>query len=169
MSNLARQLPIFLDEQLLQDVINAVTAVLKDGFAIQVRFVNHHIGRNQSIAGDVSGVVGLVQDRIEGNLVMSFPRGAIFAILSRVYLREFEEIDAIVKDGAAEMTNMVYGHVKTRLNNRGHGLKMALPNVIIGPQHSIASTEDCKSLVATFTFEDQTFNVIIAVQDLVDN
>ena len=164
MSNAARNI-ISLDEQLLQDVINGVTGVFKEGFAIDVKYKSHQIARNQSVAGDVSGIVGLLQDRIEGNLVMCFSKSAIFQILGGVYQRQFTEIDGIVKEGAAEMTNMVYGRVKTCLNDRGHGLKMALPNVITGSSHQIASTADCKSLVATFSFDRHEFSVIIALQD----
>ena len=156
---------VSLDNTLLQDVVNSVTGVFADGFGIKVVLTGSRIGRNLDAIGDVSGVVGMIQDRIEGNLIISFNDSVIFSILGRVYGREFTAVDDTVKEGAAEMANMVYGHVKTRLNQRGHDLKMSLPNVVVGTQHNIKSTEDCSTMLATFEFEGIAFQVIVAVLD----
>lgn len=166
MSNLAtKSIPISLDEQLLADVITSVTGVFKEGFGLNVTCKSHHVARNQSVSGDVSGMVGLLQDRLEGNLIMSFSEQTIYAILSRVYARDFKGVDSIVREGAAEMANMVYGYMKTSLNGRGHRLKMALPTVVVGHAHAILPTDDCKSLVAAFEFDNNLFHVIVAVHD----
>lgn len=165
MKGLATVIPISLDEQLLNDVISSVTGVFREGFGIQVNCKSHHIGRNQAISGDVSGMVGLLQNRLEGNLIIAFDEPAIFAILSRVYARDFNAIDNVVREGAAEMANMVYGYVKSSLNGRGHGLQMALPTVVVGHDHRILSTDSSKSLVAAFEFDQHTFHVIVALHD----
>ena len=156
---------VSIDNTLVQDVVNSVTGVFADGFGIKVSLKSSRIGRNLDAVGDVSGVVGMIQDRVEGNLIISFNAQEIFSVLSRVYGHPFTAVDDTVKQGAAEMANMVYGHVKTRLNQRGHDLKMSLPNVIVGTQHSIKSTEDCSTMIATFEFEGRDFQVIVAVLD----
>jgi chemotaxis protein CheX len=156
---------VSIDHSLLQDVVNSVTGVFADGFGIKVGLKSSRIGRNLDATGDVSGVVGMIQDRIEGNLIICFNSAEIFSILARVYGHTFTAVDDTVKQGAAEMANMVYGHVKTRLNQRGHDLKMSLPNVIVGSQHSIRSTEDCSTMLAVFEFEGMSFQVIVAVLD----
>ena len=165
MNTAAKLQRVSLDNTLLQDVVNSVTGVFADGFGIKVILTASRIGRNLDAIGDVSGVVGMIQDRIEGNLIISFNEPVIFSILGRVYSREFNVVDDTVKEGAAEMANMVYGHVKTRLNQRGHDLKMSLPNVVVGKQHNIKSTEDCSTMLATFEFEGMAFQVIVAVLD----
>ncbi|MBX3022418.1 MAG: chemotaxis protein CheX [Bdellovibrionales bacterium] len=167
MNAAANVLPILLDESLLQDVIKSVTGVFREGFGIQVKCVSHQIGRNATISSDISGMVGLTQDRLEGNLILAFPEASLYAILSQVYAREFKAIDRIVKEGAAEMANMVYGHMKASLNERGHGLRMSLPNVVIGHNHAILSTDNSRSLIAAFEFDKNKFHVIVALHDVV--
>lgn len=165
MNALASVIPISLDQRLLDDVIASVATVFRDGFGVKVNCISHHIGTNQSITADVSGLVGLTQDHLEGNLVMAFPESSIYALLSRVYARDFHTIDRVVQEGAAELANMVYGHVKMAMNGRGHGLKMTLPTVVVGHQHSILSADSSRALIAAFEFDSNRFHVVIGLHD----
>jgi chemotaxis protein CheX len=118
----------------------------------------------QVYTGDVTGIVGLVQDSLEGNLIVSFGETLMFDVLSKVYGRTFTEIDNIVQEGAGELANMIFGQLKLRLNNRGHNLKMSLPNVIAGKSHRIQSAVSSSNLVALFGYGDQRFEVAVALQ-----
>lgn len=155
--------PIDLDEQLLSEVVQGVTGVFADGFGLKVKLKSSYIGKNQIAVGDISGVVGMIQDEFEGNLILSFTNPVLFHILSIVYQRQFTEVEDVVKQGAAEIANMIYGQVKNRLNQRGHDLKMSLPNVVIGASHNIYSSAESPSLIANFQFEDKEFSLFITL------
>lgn len=156
--------PIILDERLLTEVVEGVRNVFKQGFGLDVQLKSHNIGKDHMAAGDISGVVGMSQDQFEGNLILSFPKPVLFFILSRVYGREFNGLEQVVKEGAAELANMVYGQIKNKLNSRGHDLKMSLPNVVIGQGHNIYSSSSCPTLVTVFGFEDKEFSLFITLQ-----
>ena len=49
------------------------------------------------------------------------------------------EINQDIKDGAGELTNMIFRQAKVALNQKDYGLKAAIPSVITGKNHSIKS------------------------------
>ena len=157
--------PMSLEEPLLQEVEASVTTVFRDAFGINVQLVSSKkVESSQVYTGDVTGVVGLVQDSLEGNLIVSFGETVIFEVLSKVYGRKFTEIDSIVQEGAGELANMIFGQLKIRLNGRGHNLKMSLPSVVAGRRHRIQSAVSSSNLVALFGYDDKRFEVAVALQ-----
>src|SRR4051812_37471763 len=88
--------PIALDQQLIDEVVMSVKTVFTS-FGIAAECKSSKIGADRVTSGDVSGVVGIVQDQTDGNLILSFTRAVIFDILSRVYARDFDKIDGIVQ------------------------------------------------------------------------
>ena len=157
---------IKLSDELVREVHHGVHTTLAGMFGIRPVAEQHFIEEECAANGDVSGIVGLVQERIEGVLIVSFPRDTIFAILGMIYGRKFSEIDNSIKAGVGELTNIIFGVVKSNLNRNGFTFKMALPNVIIGAQHVI--TNPGTTLVIPFRTEAGTFKVQITLYP-VDN
>lgn len=157
--------PVSINQQFMDELTHSVQRVFKEMFNADAKLESSKIENHASVIGDVSGIVGLVQKQYEGNLIMSFSKAVIFDLLGRVYARQFTEIDEVVREGAAELTNMVYGQLKLKLNARGHDLKMALPNVVLGPQHNIQALQTNKSLVAKFTAGGMPFAVMVSLND----
>jgi len=82
--------------------------------------------------GDVTGFIGLTGSDCAGNLAISFSKGAVLAIVSRLLMDEFTEINEDVLDAVGELTNMVSGEVKRELLDRGFRIEMSSPLVIQG-------------------------------------
>ncbi len=89
--------------------------------------------------GDISGVIGLVSDSFNGSVVISFPENTFLKIISRMLGEECKELNKDIQDGAAELTNMIFGQAKVTLNEKGYGLKTAIPSVVTGKNHSVQS------------------------------
>ena len=66
--------------------------------------------------------------------MISFPEKTIFSIMAKFYRREFTTVDKAIMDGVGEMTNMVFGVMKTNLGKAGFSFKMSLPKVALGGQ-----------------------------------
>ena len=152
-----------LDEAIQQAVTTAVVEILRDTFSIKVELVKFWKTRKYVSVGDVSGTVGLIQKRLEGNLVVTFRRDVLSNILARVYGHEFNEVDDLMKEGAAELTNMIYGKIKLQLSNRGYEFEITLPNVIAGNNHNINQGVTLESGVFAFKFDKYTFEVVLTV------
>jgi CheY-specific phosphatase CheX/anti-anti-sigma regulatory factor len=80
----------------------------------------------------ISGVISIQSLSVQGFVVFSFPAPTFLHIMSGMLGEELNSITSDLIDGAGELTNMIFGHAKVALNEKGHGLQMALPLVIKG-------------------------------------
>ncbi len=87
--------------------------------------------------GDISGVIGLVSDAFVGTVVITFPESTFLKIMSRMLGEEFKELTPEIRDGASELTNIIFGQTKLLLNEKGFGIRTAIPSVVTGKSHSI--------------------------------
>lgn len=152
-----------LSEALVKELNFGVYSTFTSMFALKPTADRHFIDQECRTNGDVSGIVGLTQERVEGALIVSFPKETIFLILGKMYKKQFLEIDKSVKAGVGELTNIIFGVVKTNLNKSGHSFKMAIPNVIIGPQHTVAIANSGSTLVIPFKTEVGSFSVLLTI------
>lgn len=90
-----------------------------------------------SASGDISGVIGITSDKFNGSVVISFPEQTFLKIMSRMLGEEFTTLTKEIADGAGEFTNIIFGQAKITLNDKGYGIKMAIPSVITGKNHII--------------------------------
>jgi CheY-specific phosphatase CheX len=121
-----------------------------------------------SIVGDISGIINIATDEMEGAFILVFPKETVFHILARVYGKAFSDLNASVQDGVAEFTNVVYGLIKSGLFPMGIKLHVALPSVVIGDQHLILSPKTGPSLVFPVQIQNYTFNVIFSLSRIAD-
>jgi len=152
-----------LNEGLVKEINFGVYSTFTSMFGLKPNPEKFFIEQECQAKGDVSGIVGLTQERVEGALIVSFPKETIFNILSKMYHKQFTEIDKSVKAGVGELTNIIFGVVKTNLNKNGFGFKMAIPTVIIGDQHTVAITNPGTTLVIPFQTESGPFSVLLTL------
>ena len=113
------------------------------------------------MSGDISGVIGLLSDSFSGTVVISFPEKTYLSLVSRMYGVEQVELTKQNQETAAEITNIIFGQAKVILNEKGYGIKSALPSVVIGRDHIVASTEDGVTVVVPFESDAGSFFVEI--------
>lgn len=154
-----------IDNDLLDDVKNSVVFTFTELFGIKLSPVNGKISAHHISRGDLSGIVGMVQERLEGNLVVCFPKDCILHILQTAYGSGLTAINSSVRQGVAEIANVIYGQVKLRLNQRGYAFKMAIPNVIVGDGHEVEQVHESLSMILEFGFEQNKFEVVISLQE----
>jgi len=103
------------------------------------------------LLGDVSGVIGLVCENFTGSVVISFPEKTFLNVMSGMLGEEYLELNKEILDGAGEITNMIFGQAKIVLNEKGYGIKTALPSVISGKGHTLSSLSKGPIIVVPFT------------------
>lgn len=124
-----------------------------------------YLKQGPKLTGDVSGVIGIVSDAFNGSVVISFPEGTFLKIVSRMFGEEHTVLTKEIEDGAAELTNIIFGQAKIILNDKGYGIKTALPSVITGKDHSVAAT--VKGAVVVIPFETDVGPFFIEVSTTV--
>jgi len=115
--------------------------------------------------GDISGVIGLVSNAFSGSVVISFPQRTFLKIMSRMLGEEYTEINKDIQDGAAELTNMIFGQAKIALNEKGFGIHAAIPSVVTGQNHSVQSMADGPQVVVPFETDVGPFFIEICTTD----
>lgn len=160
---------LLLDENLARICINAVQKAFSTLFSVTPMPGAVTLEKDYTAEGDVSGLLGMIQDEVEATLVLSFRTETIAALLGRMYGKTFDGIDKSIRDGVGELTNIIYALTKKDLNDRGHSFTMSIPSVIIGKDHSIFNIHDGKNMVIPFTVdvggEKSRFSIQIARQN----
>jgi len=103
------------------------------------------------LLGDVSGVIGLVCENFTGSVVISFPEPTFLKVMSGMLGEEYSELNKEILDGAGEITKLIFGQAKIVLNEKGYGIKTALPSVISGKGHSLSSLSKGPIIVVPFS------------------
>lgn len=114
--------------------------------------------------GDISGILEMIQSELEATLVVTFQKETLFKLLGRIYRKEFREINNSVREGAGELTNVIYAAVKRDLNGKGHTFKMATPIVVLGQDHKVVNIHAGKTLKIPFKIENDSFFVEVTSQ-----
>lgn len=119
--------------------------------------------KSDKYSGDISGVIGLVSETFNGAIVISFPEKTFLAVISKMIGEEVKEISKEVADGAGELTNIIFGQAKVILNEKGYGIKTAIPSVVTGKDHSVANLTDGPAVVVPFESDAGPFFIEICI------
>lgn len=119
----------------------------------------------EAMAGDISGVIGIVSDSFDGSVVISFPEKTFLKIVSNMLGEEYHEINKDIIDGAGEITNMIFGQAKVVLNEKGYGIKTAIPSVVSGKDHKLSALTKGPVVVVPFTTDNGNFFVEICLSN----
>lgn len=119
--------------------------------------------QREKFLGDISGVIGLVSDAFTGSVVISFPEKTFLKIISRMLGEEHTKISKDIEDGAGEITNIIFGQAKVALNERGYGIKTALPSVVAGSDHSILQMTNGPRMVIPFESDAGPFFIEVCM------
>ncbi len=93
-----------------------------------------HIKSDAQPAHEVSGVIGL-SGRARGTVVLSLSREAALNATAVLLQEQPAEINADVADAVGELTNIIAGGAKAKLDHLD--MSVSLPTVITGKSHSV--------------------------------
>lgn len=120
---------------------------------------------SERLVGDVSGIIGVVSDAFNGSVVISFPEATFLKVMSGMLGEEITKLDQEITDGAGEITNMIFGQAKVVLNDKGYGIKMAIPSVVTGKDHSLSAMTKGPVVVVPFESNVGKFFVEIGLSE----
>jgi chemotaxis protein CheX len=153
-----------LDELLAQEISTAVVRAMKETFGVDVIPGDHEIGDGVvSLVGDVSGIIGMVQDHLEGTLTLSLTFESVRDMLPQIVGNTVLITHEMTVDAVGEITNMIFGQIKSDLNKRGYRLKLGIPSVVTGRGHFVSQFHRGRYMVIPFHVDGQLFQVHIAL------
>lgn len=155
---------LVLDEALVKTATDGVINAFANLFGVTPTAGAHTIEKDFVSKGDISGILGMIQESVEATLVVSFQKQTIFGLLEKMYGMPFTAVDNSVKQGVGELTNIIYAGMKRDLNEKGHKFKMSIPTVVIGAGHSVYNIHEGRTLLIPFHTEAGDFYVEITLQ-----
>lgn len=155
-----------LDTDFINPFLTATLRVLKVQAGIDAKAGKIYLKNERDhFVGDVSGVIGIVSESFNGSVVISFPEETFLNVMSDMLGEEFTELNKEILDGAGEITNMIFGQAKISLNEKGYGIKTAIPSVVSGKDHSLNALTKGPIVVVPFESSAGKFFVEICLSD----
>jgi chemotaxis protein CheX len=114
--------------------------------------------------GDVSGIIGIT-GTIRGSLALSFSSGSILKIVSNMLGEEITSINGDIRDAVGEITNMVSGAARKKIETMGFSLSASIPTVVSGKEHTITHVLGGPSVIIPFDMDEGSFVVDVCMGD----
>jgi chemotaxis protein CheX len=147
-----------MDAKLLNPFVDATLYVLETMAFTKARAGEPYEKNNQSAQGDVSGVLGLMGHQ-SGTISVSFSEQCILRIVSNMLGEECHEMDGEITDAVGEITNMIAGQARAKLDEIGISLTAAIPTVVLGKRHAISHVTNHCIMAVPFSTANGDFTI----------
>ncbi len=145
-----------VNPKLIVPFVNSVRSVFSTMVGVATTIERPHFKSQPSPTYDVSSIVGF-SGEVVGSVVVSFQTSASVKLVEAFAGTAFDPTTADFADAVGELANMIAGAAKKDL---GATAAITVPNVIIGPGHTVARPSDvpcivipCKTPVGDFAVE----------------
>ena len=149
--------------EFINPFLEATISVLKTMAFLEAIPGKPSMKKGNSSVGDVSGIVGITGE-VEGSLCITFSKECILFIISQMLGAQLKDINEEVKDAVGELTNMISGDSRRRLQELGHVFQGAIPSVISGKGHEVKHITKGPILVIPFSTEAGAFTVEVCLK-----
>jgi chemotaxis protein CheX len=153
-----------MDVRYINPFIESTIHVLKTMSFITVKVGKPYLKKDEVARGDVSGIIGLAGD-VKGSISVSFKEACILHIVSNMFGEKMTELNDEVKDAVGEISNMISGQARQKLELIGRNLQAAIPIVIMGRNHSISHITKDKIIAIPFTTDGGEFTIEISFEE----
>ena len=114
---------------------------------------------------EIAGIIGINSKSFKGVISLCFPQIVFLELMSKMLGEDYREMSDELKDGAGELTNMIFGHAKKVLNENGHTFEKALPTVACGKDLNIETQSLGESVILPFLVSGNQFYMEILIED----
>ncbi len=110
-------------------------------------------GDRTQIKPDIGAIIGITSAQFRGSAGLWFPKSVFLHLVSHMFNETTEEINNENEDAAAEFLNIIFGYVKTPMNQLGYEVEIAIPSIVQG--HEIEAKYFKGAFVQVLPFQTQ--------------
>jgi len=152
-----------IKEPFLEHILEATKSVFDMMAGLEVEKDQVLICNTDKVKGDVTGVIGLSNDKVKGSIAISFPKDLGKSVVANMLSMDAEQIsDDDLKDGIGEITNMVAGDLNNRIGNI---FKLSLPSIITGKGHLVSLSHNNTPILFRFLIQNQPFYLLTTFEE----
>ncbi|MBP9020255.1 MAG: chemotaxis protein CheX [Syntrophobacterales bacterium] len=152
-----------MDVRFINPFLEGTMSVLRTMAFIEPRPGKPFLKKNNMAQGDISGIIGLTGD-VKGSLALSFSERCIMKIVSNMLGEEISSMNGDIKDAVGEITNMVSGVARKKLEGMDLTISAAIPTVVSGKNHSILHVLGGPSIIIPFETDHGPFVVDVCLK-----
>ncbi|MCP3943364.1 MAG: chemotaxis protein CheX [Desulfobacteraceae bacterium] len=130
-----------MDVTLVNPFVEGALHILDTTAFVKVKSEAPFLKKNISPQGDISGVLE-ISGELHGSAAISFSEKCILGIVSAMFGEEMTEINEEITDAVGEISNMIAGHVTTKIAEMGKKIKVKFVKVCIGADQDIEHIKD---------------------------
>lgn len=139
-----------MDIKYINPFLIATLEVLKTMAFTEAQPGKPYLKKNPYASGDVSGIIGITGP-VNGSLSLTFSRDCICQIVANMLGEKYQEINDDIKDAVGELTNMISGLARRKLEEIGFRFQTAIPTIVSGAAHQIKHM--CKGPTIAIPFD----------------
>ncbi|MCL5019699.1 MAG: chemotaxis protein CheX [Patescibacteria group bacterium] len=125
-----------MDVKLVNPFLEATLNVLSTMAFTKAVADKPYLKQGKEAIGDITGIISFSGDAT-GSLSITFTQSCIVSIVSNMLGETITEINEEVRDAVGELTNMISGDARRKLQQHGYSIRAAIPTVISGKNHVI--------------------------------
>ncbi len=142
--------------QSTEDIISTVAM-------IKIKRGKLSLKEDSTVEYDVSGIIGITGEAA-GSIALSFPKKTALSVVTNFTGEEAMGIDNDTIDAIGELTNMVAGNAKKIFSDKGIKLKISIPNVVVGKNHTIVAPRGTPSIIIPFESDSGELAIQVALK-----
>ena len=152
-----------MDAKIINPFINATMNVIETMAFVKSRPDKPYLKKDNVAKGDVTGVIG-VTGEANGTISITFEEASILQIVSSMFSEDIAELNFEVADAVGELTNMISGQARSKLEEAGKIFHSATPTVITGKNHMIVHITDGPKIAVPFLTDAGGFTMEICLE-----
>ncbi len=153
-----------MDAALVNPFIEGTLHILDTTAFVKVKPETPFLKKDRKSLGDISGYLEISGD-LTGSAAVSFSEKSILGIVSAMFGEDMTEINDEIKDAVGEISNMVAGHVTTKIAELSKKVKVKLKEIKMGQDALIPHVDGAKYVIA-LPFKTTKGKVVIEVSYL---
>ncbi len=150
-----------MDAALVNPFVEGTLHILDTTAFVKVKAETPFLKKNRKSLGDISGYLEITGD-LSGSAAISFSEESILGIVSAMFGEDMTEINEEINDAVGEISNMVAGHVTTKIAEMGKKIKVKFKEIKSGMGTVIDHFEGSEYVLA-LPFKTTKGKVVIEV------
>jgi chemotaxis protein CheX len=154
-----------LDVNVVNPFVEATVYVLESMAHVKVKRRDLLLKRDYHVFGEVTAILGITGDEIEGSAGITFHVDLAREIVARMTEKDVQDISpSEIRDVLGELVNVLSGQATSSLEKAtGINCLLSIPTIVTGFGHEISHRSGTPCLVIIFEALDKPFAVQIAV------
>ncbi len=136
-----------MDAALVNPFVEGTLHILDTTAFVKVKPKAPFLKKDSKALGDISGLLEISGD-LTGSAVISFSKKGILGIVSAMFGEDMTEINDEITDAVGEISNMVAGHVTTKIAEMDKKVKVKFKEVKIGQDALMDHVEGAQYILA---------------------